>query len=89
MRKIIGQYTTRNGDLKAIYSVSGAIFKTKDIEIGAWYEIEYLLGKSEMYLKGKLVSATDGNRTLFFKLEDSKRKSIGIPIMNILRYVKK
>ena len=84
MRKIVGQYTTRHGELRAIYSVANSIFKHKDIEIGSKYDIQYKLGKKDAYLSGVLDFVTDGNRTLFFKTEG---KTIGIPIMSIVKYI--
>jgi len=89
MRKIVGQYTTRNGELKAIYSVKDSAMKHRDIEIGATYEIAYKLGRFEGYLKSILVQVTDDNRTLFFKHPDPARHLIGIPVMNVIKYVKK
>lgn len=86
MRKIVGQYTTRHGELRAIYSVANSIFKHKDIEIGMKYDIQYKLGNKDAYLSGTLELATEGNRTLFFKTEG---KSIGIPIMSIVKYIRK
>jgi hypothetical protein len=81
MRKIVDSYTTRHGELKAIYSVATANLKHRDVEIGSVYELEYRLGNQVMFLKGELDHATDGNRTLFFKHPDPERKYIGIPIM--------
>jgi hypothetical protein len=89
MRKIVDSYTTRHGELKAIYSVATSSIKHRDIEIGALYELEYRLGNQVMFLKGELDQATEGNRTLFFKHPDPDRKLIGIPVMSIIRYVKK
>lgn len=89
MRKIVGQYTTRNGELRAIYSVKESAMKHRDVEIGATYEIAYKLGRFEGYLKSILVQVTDDNRTLFFKHPDPSRGLIGIPIMNVIKYVKK
>lgn len=87
MRKIVGQYTTRHGELRAIYSVANSIFKHKDIELGSKFEIQYKLGNKDAYLSGVLELATEGNRTLFFKTTEGK--SIGIPIMSIVKYIKK
>ena len=89
MRKIVDSYTTRHGELKAIYSVATANLKHRDIEMGALYEIEYRLGNQVVFLKSELDHVTDGNRTLFFKHPDPERRLIGIPIMSIIRYVKK
>lgn len=89
MRKIVDSYTTRHGELKAIYSVATASLKHRDIEPGAVYEIEYRLGNQVVFLKAELDYATEGNRTLFFKHPDPERRLIGIPIMNIIAYVKK
>ncbi len=87
MRKIIGQYTTINGEIKAIYEIKGAVIKPKDIIIGSKYEVEFRLGQRFLkYIVGKLVEVTDNNRTLFFEVED---KRIGVPIMNIVNYVRK
>jgi hypothetical protein len=89
MRKIVDSYTTRHGELKAIYSVATANLKHRDVEIGSVYELEYRLGNQVMFMKGELDHATEGNRTLFFKHPDVDRKLIGIPIMSIIRYVRK
>jgi len=88
MRKIVGQYTTRLGELKAIYSVQGSIMKSKDIEIGCRYELAYKLGRFEGYLNATLAFTTDDHRTLFFKNPEGIGH-IGIPTMNILKYIKK
>lgn len=87
MRKIVGQYTTRHGELRAIYSVANSIFKHKDIELGGKFDIQYKLGNKDTYLSGVLELATEGNRTLFFKTTEGK--SIGIPIMSIVKYIRK
>jgi hypothetical protein len=87
MRKIVGQYTTRHGELRAIYSVANSIFKHKDIELGGKFDIQYKLGNKDAYLSGVLELATEGNRTLFFKTNEGK--SIGIPIMSIVKYIRK
>jgi hypothetical protein len=50
MRKIVDSYTTRHGELRAIYSVATANLKHRDIEIGAVYELEYRLGKQVLFL---------------------------------------
>lgn len=89
MRKIVGQYTTKNGELRAIYSTKESVLKHRDIEIGAIYEIAYRLGTGDSYLKSELIMHTDDFRTLFFRHPDPSRKLIGIPLMNILKYVKK
>lgn len=86
MRKIIDSVVTRQGDLRAIYSVGGSKFKTRDAEVGGIYEVTYRLGNKEAYLKGKLVGWTENHRTLFFKVDD---KEIGVPIFNIYNYVRK
>lgn len=86
MRKIIDSVVTRKGELRAIYSVGGSNFKIKDAEVGGVYEIVYKLGHKEAYFKGKLVGWTDSHRTLFFKVEN---KEVGVPIFNIIRYVRK
>jgi len=87
MRKIVGQYTTRHGELRAIYSVANSVFKHKDIELGGKFDIQYKLGNKDAYLSGVLELATEGNRTLFFKTTEGK--SIGIPIMSIVKYIRK
>jgi hypothetical protein len=88
MRKIVGQYTTRMGELKAIYSVQGSVMKHKDIELGCRYELAYKLGRFEGYLNAVLMFTTDDHRTLFFKNPEGIGH-IGVPIMNILKYIKK
>lgn len=85
MRKIVGQYTTRHGELRAIYSVANSVFKHKDVEVGMIYDIQYKLGKKDVYLSGELVYVTDGNRTLFFKIKEGR--TVGIPIMSIINYI--
>lgn len=87
MRKIVGQYMTRHGELRAIYSVANSIFKHKDIILGSKFDIQYKLGNKDAYLSGVLELATEGNRTLFFKTTEGK--SIGVPIMSIFKYIKK
>jgi membrane-bound lytic murein transglycosylase MltF len=89
MRKIVGQYTTTRGELKAIYDVSKSVMRHKDIEIGCEYELAYKLGRFDAYLKATLVLVTDDNRTLFFKNPERENNLIGIPIMNVLKYYKK
>lgn len=86
MRKIVGQYITKNGELKAIYSVHGATMRPKDILFGHYYEIAYTLGRGTAYLNAKLISSTDDFRTLFFQNPDNPNKTIGIPIMSIKRF---
>jgi hypothetical protein len=55
--------------------------------LGSKFEIQYKLGNKDAYLSGVLELATEGNRTLFFKTTEGK--SIGIPIMSIVKYIRK
>jgi len=89
MRKVISTYISRHGNPVAIYSTYGTIFRSKDIELGATYELAYKLGRGDAYLKAELIMVTENNRTLFFKNPDDEDKLIGIPTMNIIKYYKK
>jgi len=87
MRKIVGQYITRHGELKAIFAVSHAVMKQREIIVGERYEIAYKLGNNVGYLESKLVQVTDDYRTLFFENPDvTKTKRIGIPLNSILKF---
>ena len=87
MKKIVGQYITRHGELKAIFAVSHSVMKPREIIIGERYEIAYRLGNNVGYLEAKLVEVTDNFRTLFFENPDPlKTKKIGIPLNSILKY---
>jgi hypothetical protein len=55
--------------------------------LGGKFDIQYKLGNKDAYLSGVLELATEGNRTLFFKTTEGK--SIGIPIMSIVKYIRK
>ncbi len=89
MRRVISTYISRHGNPVAIYAIHGAAMRNKEIEVGAIYEIVYRLGLGDNYLKAELIMATDDNRTLFFRNPTEPTKAIGVPVMNILKYVKK
>jgi len=86
MRKIVGQYITRNGELKAIYGVQSSVMRPRDIIVGESYEIAYRLPYSVGYLNAKLKFYTDDYRTLFFENPTNPNRTIGIPIMSILKF---
>lgn len=89
MRRVLSTYISRHGNPVAIYAIQGSVMRNKEVEIGATYEIVYRLGLGDNYLKAELTEVTDDYRTLFFRNPENPIKRIGIPIMNILKYVKK
>lgn len=86
MKKIVGQYITRHGELKAIFAVSHSVMKPREIIIGERYEMAYRLGNSVAYLEAELDEVTDDYRTLFFKNPDATKKRIGIPLNSIIKF---
>lgn len=89
MRRVISTYISRHGNPVAIYAIQGAVMRNKEVEVGSIYEMVYRLGIGDSYLKAELIMVTDDNRTLFFRNPDEPTKTIGIPIMNIIKFVKK
>lgn len=89
MRRVISTYISRHGNPVAIYAIQGAVMRNKEVEVGATYEMVYRLGIGDNYLKAELIMVTDDNRTLFFRNPENPIKAIGVPIMNILKFVKK
>lgn len=89
MRRVISTYISRHGNPVAIYAIQGAVMRNKEVEVGSIYEMVYRLGIGDNYLKAELIMATDDNRTLFFRNPNEPTKAIGVPIMNIIKFVKK
>lgn len=86
-REIVYILKAESGREIRIYDTKSSAFKHKDIILGEFYMIHYILGKTVEIYEGYLIDTTPENRTLIFCDDrDGRGKRIGIPIFNILNY---
>jgi predicted RNA methylase len=78
MREIVEILKSESGLPINIYEV-----KNYKLTMGAMYHIDYKLGNSSQEFESRLVSATEGERTLIFNHPVLVNKTIGIPNWNI------
>lgn len=87
MREIVHILKAESGREIRIYETKSSKFKHKDIKLGEYYSIHYILGKNVEIYEGYLIDATSENRTLILCQDrEGRGKRIGIPIYNILNY---
>jgi predicted RNA methylase len=78
MREVIEVLKSESGLPIKIYEV-----KNYKLSMGEMYHVDYKLGNSNQEFESRLVSTTEGERTLIFNHPDLVNKTIGIPNWNI------
>lgn len=88
-REIVDILKADSGREIRIYDTKSSTFRHKDISLGAYYSVHYILGKSVEIYEGYLIETTPENRTLIFcEDREGRGRRVGIPIYNIINYSK-
>ena len=86
-REIVDILKADSGREIRIYDTKSSTFRHKDIILGEFFSVHYILGKSVEIYEGYLIDSTPENRTLIFCDDrEGRGKRIGIPIYNIINY---
>jgi len=86
-REIIDILKAESGREIRILDTKSSTFRHKDIILGRYYSVHYILGKTVDIYEGYLIDSTPENRTLIFcDDKEGRGKRIGIPIFNIINY---
>lgn len=86
-REIVDILKADSGREIRIYDTKTSTFRHKDIILGEFFSVHYILGKSVDIYEGYLIDSTPENRTLIFCDDrEGRGKRIGIPIYNIINY---